>query len=133
MIVTNFIKENFDVEIKVKWLVNKSGISNLVITSPLNTKLSKLATKAELKAEQDIIVKLKAFIVSHLHGKSRFGGDGTYNYLVIRLVSRYFKKLLIAVIFQRGSQKDSLMKVLNLYKFTHKKVVNTYIDDEINL
>ena len=43
--------------IKQKELLHKSNISNLVKNSDLNTKLATLATRAELKAEQDKIVK----------------------------------------------------------------------------
>ena len=39
----------------------------------------KLAGKAELKAEQDKIVKLQAFDSSHFLGKSHFEDDGTQN------------------------------------------------------
>ena len=46
--------------IKQKKLVNKSDISDLVKNSDLNTKLAILAVEAELKAEQDKIMKLKA-------------------------------------------------------------------------
>ena len=46
--------------IKQKKLVNKSNISNLVKNSDFNPKLAKLATKAELKAEEDKIVKHEA-------------------------------------------------------------------------
>ena len=46
--------------IKQKKLVNKSDISDLVKNSDLNTKLAILAVQAELKKEQDKIVKLKA-------------------------------------------------------------------------
>ena len=46
---------------KQKAFVNKSDFSNLIKNSVLNTKLAILATKAELKAEQDKIVKLQAF------------------------------------------------------------------------
>ena len=45
-------------------------------------KLETLATKAKLKAEQDKIIKLKAFDSSCFRGKSHFEGDDTQNYLV---------------------------------------------------
>ena len=45
--------------IKQKELVNKSDISNGAKKSELNIKLAKLATKAELKAEQEQKVKLQ--------------------------------------------------------------------------
>ena len=46
---------------KKKELENTLHISNVIINSFLNTKLAPLATKAELKAEQEKIVKLQAF------------------------------------------------------------------------
>ena len=74
--------------------------------SDINTKLAKLATKAELKAEQNKILKFKAFNSKYFCGKSNFEDDVTQNYVVFR----YLKKLLILLIFQ----KDCLMRVLNL-------------------
>ena len=50
-----------DDKIKTKGLVDKCKISNLIKKSDLNTKLATLITKAELKAEQDKIVKLQTF------------------------------------------------------------------------
>ena len=40
-------------------------------------KVATLATKAELKAEQDKIIKLQAFDSSYFCGKSHFEDDGT--------------------------------------------------------
>ena len=54
---------------KTKGLVDKSDISNLVKYFVLNTKLAILASKAELKAEQDKIVKLQVFDSSFFRGK----------------------------------------------------------------
>ena len=59
-------------------------------------------------------MKLQAFDLSSFYGKSHFDYDDKQNYLVFQPVYRYFKKLLIAIIFQCGDQKDSVMKVLNL-------------------
>ena len=44
-------------KIKQNKLVNKSDTSNCVKNSELNAKLATLVTKAELKSEQDKIVK----------------------------------------------------------------------------
>ena len=44
-----------------KAFVNKSDFSNLIKNPVLNSKLATLATKAELKAEQDKTVKLQGF------------------------------------------------------------------------
>ena len=46
-----FTSDILDSKIKQKKLLNESNISNLVKDSGLNTKLAKLATKTELKAE----------------------------------------------------------------------------------
>ena len=45
------MSEILDAKRKQKELVNKSDISNLARNSDLNTKLTTLATKSELKAE----------------------------------------------------------------------------------
>ena len=42
-------------------------------------KLAILATKAELKTEQDKIVKLEVFDSSYFLGKTFFGNDGFQN------------------------------------------------------
>ena len=56
-------------KIKEKGLFDKSSMSNLVNYSDLNTKLATLATKAELKAEEDKIVELQQFDSSYFHTK----------------------------------------------------------------
>ena len=48
--------DTFDAKVKQKESCNKPDISNLVKHSELNTKLSTLARKAELKSEHDKIV-----------------------------------------------------------------------------
>ena len=78
-----FTSEIHDAKIKEKGLVNKSNTSNLVKNSDLNTKIETLATKVELKAEEDKIVKKK----------SHFDDEGMKNYLVFQPVLRYFKRL----------------------------------------
>ena len=65
--------EIFDTKIKQKELVKKSNINNLVKISDLNAKLTTLATKAELKAEQDKIVELQTDDLSCFLGKNLFG------------------------------------------------------------
>ena len=57
---------------KEKRLVGKSNISNVVKGSNLNTKLATLAIKAELKAEQNKIVKLEVLDSNYFLGKSHF-------------------------------------------------------------
>ena len=96
---------------KEKGLVDKSDISGFIDSSGLDKKLPTLATKADLKAEQDKIVKLQVFDSSYFCGKIHFEDDGTENYLVFPPVS---KRLLIAIIFQRENLKNCPIKVLNL-------------------
>ena len=68
----NFMSDVLDAKIKPKEFVSKSDISNLVKNSDFITKLSTLATKAELKAEQDKIVKLQTFDLSYFLSKTFF-------------------------------------------------------------
>ena len=60
----------------------------------LGKKLATLATKAELKAEQDKIKKIQAFDLSYFHDKNYFGKDDAQNYLVFQPINRYFKKII---------------------------------------
>ena len=61
----------------------------------LDKKVSTLATKAELKSEQDKILNLQAFDSSYFRGKSHFEEDGTQNYLVFQPMYRYFLMKLL--------------------------------------
>ena len=84
-------KKILDIKIKEKGLNDKSDVSNSVKISHLITIFAVLARKGELKAEQDKITKLHAFDSSCFRGKIHFEDNGTQNYLVFLLVSRYFK------------------------------------------
>ena len=57
---------------KQEELVTKSDVSNLVNTSDLNTNFATFATKAELIAEKDEIVRQKTFNLSYYLGKNVF-------------------------------------------------------------
>ena len=59
-------------------------------------------------------MKIHTFDSNYFRGKSHFEDDDTQNYLLFQPVLKYFKKLLIATIFQRGNQKDCLMKALHV-------------------
>ena len=63
--------------IKSKSLVDESAISEFINNSDLDRKLATLATKAELKDEQDKIIRFQAFNSSYFRGKSHFEEDGT--------------------------------------------------------
>ena len=53
-----------------------------------------MATKAQLKAEQEKMTKLEAFGSSSSPVKSDFEDDGTENYLVFQSMGRYFIKIV---------------------------------------
>ena len=76
-----FINEKLDLEITKK-LVDKSGIPGFANKLDLNRKKATLATKAQLKAEQEKMKKLEAFDSSSSSIKSDFEDGGTQNYLV---------------------------------------------------
>ena len=78
-------------KIKQKGLVDTPNIFNLIKKSDLSIKLATLATKAKLQAEQDQIVKLKAFESSYFGGKSRFEDHEKQHYLLFQPAYRYFK------------------------------------------
>ena len=63
-----FTKDIVAKNIKNKELVDKSDIAGFINNSDLDKKVATLATKAELKAEQDKIIKLQAFNLSHFRG-----------------------------------------------------------------
>ena len=52
-----------------------------------------LATKPELKAEQDKVIKSQAFDSNYFRSKSHFEDDGIQNCLVFQPIYRYFKKM----------------------------------------
>ena len=71
-------------------MIGKYTIAGFMNSADLDKKIATLATKAELKAEQDKIIKLQAFDSSYFGGKSHFEDDATEKCLVFRLVYRYF-------------------------------------------
>ena len=56
-------------------------------------KTAALATKAELKAEQDKITKIQASDSIFFQGKNHFEDDGSQNYLVFQPMYKYFLKV----------------------------------------
>ena len=105
-----FTNEKFDVKMKQKQLIYKSDTSEFLDNSDLNKKIATLETKAELKLEQDKIIKPQAFYSSYFCGKSYFEDDGTQNYLVFQPMCIFLKKLVALIIFQNRNLKDRLMK-----------------------
>ena len=71
-------------------MVDESNISIFIDNSDLDKQIATLATKAELKAEQDKITNFQAFDLSYFRGKIHFEDDGTQNYLVFQPIFRYF-------------------------------------------
>ena len=59
----------------------------------MRQKIATLATKAELKVEQDKIVKIQVFDLSYFCDKGYFEDDGSQNYLVFQPIYRCFKEI----------------------------------------
>ena len=88
-----FTKDIVANKIKSEGLVGKSAIAGFVNNADLDKKAATLATKAELKEEQDKITKLQALDSSHFRGESYFEDDGTQNYSIfqpVQIVSTFF-------------------------------------------
>ena len=63
-------------------MIDESDISDLVNITDWHTKLSTLARKVELKAEQDKIVRTQTHNLSFFLGYTFFGDDGFQNMFV---------------------------------------------------
>ena len=63
-------------------MVDKSAVAGFINNADLNKKVATLATKAELKADQDKIVKLETNDLNYFLGKKFFGDDGSQNMFV---------------------------------------------------
>ena len=107
-----FASEIVSVTIKEKGLVGKSDIFEFIGNSDLDKKLATLAAKAELKGEQDKIEKPKTFYSSCFRGKSHLKLMPRKIICSFSQSMNILKRLLIAIMFQRGILKDFLMKVL---------------------
>ena len=82
-----------DAKIKNKKLVNESDISGFIDNSDLNKTIKKLATKAELKAEQDKIAKRQIYDSSIFIGQSYVFNDGSQNFLIFQPTLKTFTML----------------------------------------
>ena len=83
---SKFTKDIVTERIKRVGFHKKTDIADLVKNSHLSKTVETLATKAELKAEQDKIVKLKYFDPNYFQCKIHFEDDGTQSYLVFQPV-----------------------------------------------
>ena len=101
-----FINEKLDLEITKK-LVDKSDIPGFANKLDLNRKKATLATKAQLKAEQEKIKKLEAFDSSSSSIKSDFEDGGTQNYLVFQSMGRYIIKIVNTYCISEWKSKGS--------------------------
>ena len=122
----------FGVKIKEKKLINESDISGFINKS--DSKIKQLATKAELKAEQDKIVKLETYELSHFLGKNLYGNGGSQNMSVyqptiITLELKVNKSTEYAIGWKsKGLHKSKLLPFYgtflpNIKYFGHKTVI----------
>ena len=89
----NFTHDILDAKIKAKKLVNKFNTSWFINNTDLDEKIKTLATKAELKAEQDKKVKLQKYDSSIFIGQSYFVYNGAQNYLIFQRLYYILKRL----------------------------------------
>ena len=100
----------FDTKIKQEF-VNKSDISNLVKNSDLHRKIETLATEAELKAQQDKIVKLQTHDLSYFLDNNFFGDDSSQNMFDYQptFSTLQIKKIKALITFSVGDQKGYIV------------------------
>ena len=79
-----------------------SDKSNLIIIYWFKPKICIISDKKKSQAEQDKIFKLQAFNSSYFCAQSHFEDDSTQSYKGFEAFHRYFQRLLIAIVFQRG-------------------------------
>ena len=93
-----FTSDILDAKIKQKELVDKPG---------LNTKLTTIATKAELKAEQDKTIKLQTYDLSYFLGRNSFGDNSFQNTFVYqpKFNTLELKKTRALIMLSVGNQK----------------------------
>lgn len=89
-----FTSDMLDAKIKKIELITKSDIFNVIKNSNISTKLATLAAKAELKIEQDKIVKLYGFESYCFCGKSQLEDNRSQNYCVFHPVYKHFKNIV---------------------------------------
>ena len=71
-----FMNNVLDAKITRKKLVNESGLNEKIRTLPAKEEIKTLATRTELKAGQDKIVKLETYDLCLFIGQSCFFNDG---------------------------------------------------------
>ena len=117
LVTINLPKILLVIAIKSKILVDKSAISGFINNADLDNKVATLATKAELKAEQDKIIKLQVFDSIYFRGKSHFvDDDSTQKYLLFQSIYSYFKRIGNTSHITSWNSKelpDKVIKLLN--------------------
>ena len=89
----NLITDNSTARLEHAHFLTKALTANFLKKVHLNAKLETLATKAEIKVEQDKVLKILAFDSSYFSDKSCFEDDGFQTYLVFQPIRRYVKKV----------------------------------------
>ena len=79
-----FTSNTLDAKITQKKLVNESDLDKKIKTLGIKEEIKTLATKVELTAEQDKIVKLETYVLSLFIGQSYFVNDASQNYPVLQ-------------------------------------------------
>ena len=76
-------------------MIARLAQANLATGTEFDTKLKNLNQKINSNKTKHVLVekRLKTFVSSYFKGKNHFEEDGTQNYLVFRLMYKYFKKI----------------------------------------
>ena len=74
-------------------MIDKSAVTGIINNADFDKKGVKLATKSELRIDQDNISKLPTFDSSYFRDKSHFEEDDAKSYLVFQPMYRYYKKI----------------------------------------
>ena len=88
-----FTNKLFDEKITANKLDNESGLNEKIKILATKKEIEKLAIKAELKVEQDKIVKFQTYDLSHFIGQSYFVNDGAQLYLILQPLYYTLKRL----------------------------------------
>ena len=88
-----FTNDILDENITAKKLVNESGLNEEIKKLAKKEEMKIFARTAELKAEQDKIVKFETYDLSLFIGRSYFVNDGAQLYLILQPFYYTLKRL----------------------------------------
>ena len=111
-------------------LVNKCGLDEKIKILTIKEEIKTLAAMAELKAEEDKIVKLETHGLSYFLGKKFLGDDDSQNMFIYQqtLNTLELKKARVLIMFLVGDQRGHIFLNLDNYMllFLHSIRLSEY-------